>query len=194
MIEKLWKHCGFYPSLWGSVLNVDRILIIHCWMSLIYWMCCRRGKTLYAVYWLEIIDEDIAIKLDNADFRFLHYFAKLDDGFGSGHEQRVGLVAFARRRDAQHFQVEEDVIWQICNEKDLIVIANTPRDIQCAHAHNVPVIVIAIGHYSLQCLSDSNADALLSNFQDTESVECSQFTLYYLLWPSAQVATKREAN
>ena len=116
------------------------------------------------------IEEDVDIKLGNADPGFLQYFAKLDDGgyvggFGSDHEQRDCLVPFAKRRYAQYLGVDEDVI---CNEKDLIIIGDTPRDIQCAHAHNVPAIGIATGHYSLQCLKDANADALLNDFGDIE--------------------------
>eukprot|EP01083_Nonionella_stella_P188567 695323_1 len=116
------------------------------------------------------IHRNVDIKLGNADINFLQYFAKLKDntyigGFGSDHECRNQLIPFAKERYAQYLNID---IEQIDNNTDLIVIGDTPRDVQCAHTHNVPAIAVATGHYTMQQLQQTNAEALLTDFKDCD--------------------------
>ena len=54
------------------------------------------------------------------------------------------------------------------DNNDFIVIGDTPRDIECAHCHNVPAIAVATGHFEIKSLIDANANGVLDDFSDIE--------------------------
>ena len=115
------------------------------------------------------IHENIDIKLGNADPSFLKYFMKTTDdniyigGFGSDDEDRNNLINYAKERYSKYLGVD---INEFNNNTDFIVIGDTPRDIECAHCHDVPVIAVATGHFNMDELKTANPNGLLKDFSD----------------------------
>eukprot|EP01084_Bolivina_argentea_P121309 214961_1 len=113
------------------------------------------------------IHKNVDIKLGNANNNFLKYFPKLNNnyigGFGSDDEIRSNLISFAKERYAKYLNID---INTINNNTDLIVIGDTPRDIECAHVNNVPVVAIATGRFTMEQLQKENPNGLLKDFSD----------------------------
>lgn len=80
------------------------------------------------------------------------FFAAGHGGFGSDHESRAELPAFARRRAGR----AGGEPWP--RERTLL-IGDTPRDIACARADGVRVIAIATGPYAPAALTTADAVA-----------------------------------
>jgi phosphoglycolate phosphatase len=80
------------------------------------------------------------------------FFAAGQGGFGSDHESRAELPAFARRRAG----LADDEPWP--RERTLL-IGDTPRDIACARADGVRVVAIATGPYPAAALGTADAVA-----------------------------------
>uniref|UniRef100_H2YHG5 Uncharacterized protein n=1 Tax=Ciona savignyi TaxID=51511 RepID=H2YHG5_CIOSA len=85
-------------------------------------------------------------------------------GFGSDpHEYRSDLVTVARKRYAEF--LGHDGI----TPNDMVVIGDSPRDIECAHANNVPCVAVTTGIFDREKLT--SADCILEGFKDiSESV------------------------
>ncbi|MDX1565527.1 MAG: HAD family hydrolase [Phycisphaeraceae bacterium] len=49
---------------------------------------------------------------------------------------------------------------------DVVVIGDTPKDIDCAHAHGCVAVGVATGHHSLQELKDAGADLAVESLLD----------------------------
>jgi phosphoglycolate phosphatase len=81
--------------------------------------------------------------------------------FGDDHRDRRDLVPVAisaaeRAGVARH------------SPADLIVIGDTPLDVECAHAHGARAVGVATGPFSVEALSAAGADLVLETLEDQE--------------------------
>ena len=85
------------------------------------------------------------------------------NAFGSDHEHRPQLPAIAQRRASETMGLE------IVGER-LIVIGDTPADIECGRSLGAKAIAVASGHYSVEQLQAHNPYAVFPSLRDTEKV------------------------
>lgn len=83
--------------------------------------------------------------------------------FGSDHEHRPELPAVAKRRAREELGVDLD-------GEDLVVIGDTPADIECGRSLGVRAIGVATGAYSVDELLRCGAYAAFETLADTERV------------------------
>jgi phosphoglycolate phosphatase len=83
--------------------------------------------------------------------------------FGSDHENRPELPAIARQR-------AHDELGVGLRGEDLVVIGDTPADIECGRSLGVRAIGVATGAYSVDELLDCGAYAAFDTLADTERV------------------------
>ena len=96
-----------------------------------------------------------AVGLDPARFRV--------GAFGSDHEHRTALPAVAQRRAREQLGLEVPA-------QRVIVIGDTPSDIECAHAAGARAIAVATGRYSVDELREHGPAAVFADLSDTEAV------------------------
>jgi len=83
--------------------------------------------------------------------------------FGSDHEVRNELPAIAMTR-AQD-------LWGVCFEPDrVVVVGDTPRDVECGRAHGTRTVAVATGRYEAAELEGAGADVVLEDLTDTPAV------------------------
>jgi phosphoglycolate phosphatase-like HAD superfamily hydrolase len=85
------------------------------------------------------------------------------NAFGSDHEHRPELPAIAQRR------ASETLGLSIAGER-LVVIGDTPADIECGRSLGARSIGVASGHYSVEQLRTHNPYAAIPSLADTEQV------------------------
>jgi phosphoglycolate phosphatase-like HAD superfamily hydrolase len=85
------------------------------------------------------------------------------NAFGSDHEHRPQLPAIAQRRFG------ESLGHQVAGEK-VIVIGDTPADIECGRELGARAIGVASGHYSVADLEKHSPYAVFPSLADTEQV------------------------
>jgi phosphoglycolate phosphatase-like HAD superfamily hydrolase len=83
--------------------------------------------------------------------------------YGSDHERRGELPAIAQRRAREALGVS-------FSGRDIVVIGDTPSDLQCGAALGCTAIGVATGMYSLDDLREHRPAAVFSNLADTPSV------------------------
>ncbi len=84
-------------------------------------------------------------------------------GYGSDAEERDELPAIALERARER--------WRIDFEPDrVVVVGDTPRDVQCGRAHGLRTVAVATGSFSAGALQESGPDAVLDDFQDLRRV------------------------
>jgi phosphoglycolate phosphatase-like HAD superfamily hydrolase len=83
--------------------------------------------------------------------------------FSDDHHDRNELVPIAKSR-AETYDVPADAIERV------IVIGDTPHDIECARVSAARCIAVATGGYSMQQLKEAGADEVLPDLADTERV------------------------
>ena len=93
--------------------------------------------------------------IDPALFRF--------GAFGSEHPDRNTLPALALSR-------LEQTLGQSIPKENVLVIGDTPRDIECARHTGLKVLCVATGRYDRQTLAEHHPDYLLDDLSDTEAV------------------------
>ena len=83
--------------------------------------------------------------------------------YGSDNETRANLPAIARQRviDAHGHEF---------SGHDIVIIGDTPFDIQCGQSLGVRAIGVATGHYSVEDLMACGAYAAFEDFSDTAAV------------------------
>ena len=79
--------------------------------------------------------------------------------FGDEGRSRPDLVALALRRCAERFA------WQP-NPKSVIVIGDTPFDVECAHAHGCVAFAVATGLHGIEDLRAAGADVVVRDLSD----------------------------
>lgn len=82
------------------------------------------------------------------------------NAFGSDHEHRPQLPAIAQRRASEVLGLD------IAGER-LIVIGDTPADIECGRSLGARAIGVATGHYSVEQLRKYNPYAVFPSLGDT---------------------------
>jgi phosphoglycolate phosphatase len=82
--------------------------------------------------------------------------------FGSDDSDRRRLPALARRRAQELAGIE--IPW-----RDVLVIGDTPLDVDCARANGAVAVAVATGQHSVEELAAVKPDLLFSNFADVES-------------------------
>ena len=99
------------------------------------------------------------LKLES--FGVLHYFRV--GAYGSDNEDRKALVPVARLRARQF------CVTYIAPERTF-VIGDTPRDIECAKAHDVKAVAVATGNYSMDDLRAHQPDLCFADLGDQRAV------------------------
>ena len=83
--------------------------------------------------------------------------------YGSDHEERDELAEIALRRATE--------TWGVAFEpKDVLVVGDTPRDVQCGQAVGATTVAVATGHHGVQSLVAAGADHVLDDFSETTEV------------------------
>jgi phosphoglycolate phosphatase len=85
------------------------------------------------------------------------------NAFGSDHEDRPELPAIAQRRASETLGLD------IAGDR-LIVIGDTPADIECGRSIGVRAIGVASGHYTVEQLETHNPYAALTSLENTQQV------------------------
>ena len=83
--------------------------------------------------------------------------------FGSDHEVRGELPAVAQRRAREELRVE-------IAGRDVVVIGDTPADIDCGRAIGARAIGVATGHYSVDELRQHDPAAVFADLSPTSDV------------------------
>ena len=103
--------------------------------------------------------EAAAIKLQHFEiWDFFEWGAFSDD-----HHDRNQLVPIARTR-AETYDIPTDAIERV------IVIGDTPHDIECARVAGATSIAVATGGFTMEQLNEAGADEVLPDLTDTEKV------------------------
>jgi phosphoglycolate phosphatase len=83
--------------------------------------------------------------------------------YGSDHEIRAELPAVAQRRARERLGLE-------LAGGDMVIIGDTPADIQCGRPIGARAIAVASGHYSVHALAEHEPDAIFTDLADTDAV------------------------
>ncbi len=83
--------------------------------------------------------------------------------YGSDSEERNDLPALALRRAREHWGVDFE-------PRDVLVIGDTPKDVECGRAHGLTTVGVATGGYDQDDLARSGADHVVLDFSDTDRV------------------------
>jgi phosphoglycolate phosphatase-like HAD superfamily hydrolase len=83
--------------------------------------------------------------------------------FGSDHEVRAELPGIAQRRAREHLGLHVE-------GSAMVIIGDTPSDIDCGRPIGARAIAVATGHYTVDALAAHGADAVFSDLADTEGV------------------------
>jgi phosphoglycolate phosphatase-like HAD superfamily hydrolase len=83
--------------------------------------------------------------------------------FGSDHEVRAELPAIAQQRARERLGVH-------LRGSDMVIVGDTPSDIQCGRPIGARAIAVATGHYSMESLAEHGPDAVFTDLSDTEAV------------------------
>jgi phosphoglycolate phosphatase len=83
--------------------------------------------------------------------------------YGSDHETRGELPAFAQKRARE--ELGADVVG-----RDIVVIGDTPADLQCGNGIGASAIGVATGHYSVDDLRKYPALAVFEDLSATDEV------------------------
>jgi phosphoglycolate phosphatase len=98
------------------------------------------------------------------DLMGLTGFLDLDSGaYGSDHHRRTELAPIAAARAAQRYG-------RAFTGADVVVIGDTPHDIDCGRAAGARTIAVATGPFSADALRAHGADIVLENLADTDAV------------------------
>lgn len=90
-----------------------------------------------------------------------HHFTT--GSFGSDAENRDDLPAVALQRAREAWGVTFPV-------EEVIVVGDTPRDVQCGQAAGVRTLAVATGHHGAGDLREAGADWVVEDFGDTGAV------------------------
>ena len=85
------------------------------------------------------------------------------NAFGSDHEHRPELPAIARRRAGETLGLD------IAGDR-VVVIGDTPADIECGRSLGAKAIGVASGHYTVEQLQSHQPYAVFSSLADTGKV------------------------
>jgi phosphoglycolate phosphatase-like HAD superfamily hydrolase len=107
--------------------------------------------------------EGARIKLERFDLNGYFPFG----AFGSDSEDRNALVPIALARASVHFGKP------VPGGRDVVVLGDTERDIECGKAHGTVTIGVATGGTSAETLARAGADRVFADLSDARAVvEC----------------------
>jgi len=104
--------------------------------------------------------EGAAAKLESVGVDFERFRI---NAFGSDHEHRPELPAIAQRRARETLGLQLE-------GPSIVVIGDTPADIECGRALGARAIGVATGRYSVEELSKHAPAAVFADLTDTEAV------------------------
>ncbi len=84
-------------------------------------------------------------------------------GYGSDAEERNHLPGIALQRAEETWGLRFD-------PEAVVVIGDTPRDIECGQAHGLRTLAVATGSYSAEQLAESGPDHLFEDFAEVDRV------------------------
>jgi phosphoglycolate phosphatase len=98
------------------------------------------------------------------DLMGLTRFLDLEAGaYGSDHHRRAELVPIAAARAVQRYG-------RAFEGTDIVVIGDTPHDIDCGRAAGARTVAVATGPFSADALRTHGADIVLETLADTDAV------------------------
>ena len=102
-----------------------------------------------------------------AQLKLTHY--RLWDSFAMGaygddHEDRNQIAAIARNRGAK-------LLGTKLRGEEVLVIGDTPRDVECGRAIDAKVLAVATGIFSINQLSECKADWVVPNLSEVNAHE-----------------------
>jgi len=92
----------------------------------------------------------------------LHHHFRIG-AFGSDSEVRNDLPELAVRRGRERWRVDFD-------PQDVLVIGDTPKDVECGRAHGLTTVGVATGGYDAEALGDAGATHVVADFSDTARI------------------------
>jgi phosphoglycolate phosphatase-like HAD superfamily hydrolase len=101
-----------------------------------------------------------AAKLKSADLAFDRFRA---NAFGSDHHVRSELPAVAQRRAGE-------ILGHSVPGHDVVIIGDTPADVQCGRGIGARAIGVATAHYTMEQLKEAGAYAVFRDLSDTDAV------------------------
>jgi phosphoglycolate phosphatase-like HAD superfamily hydrolase len=99
------------------------------------------------------------VKLDAANIDIERFQV---GAYGSDHEVRGELPAVAQRRAREQLGVD-------VAGSDVVVIGDTPADIDCGRAIGARAIAVATGHFSIEELAEHKPAAVFEDLSDTRA-------------------------
>jgi phosphoglycolate phosphatase-like HAD superfamily hydrolase len=103
------------------------------------------------------VPDGARIKLTH--YRLMHYFAF--GSYGDRHLTRDEIAHQALCLAREHWDAD-------CCGEDLLVIGDTPLDVQCARAIGARVVAVATGIHSCDELAETKPDVLLADLSDPQ--------------------------
>ena len=105
------------------------------------------------------IEQGARIKLAPFDLNGFFPFG----AFGDDDEDRNKLLPVAVQRYRALYGL--DIDYRSC-----VIVGDTPRDVECARLYGAPCIAVATGPYGFEELARTEADAVMNDLSDIESV------------------------
>jgi phosphoglycolate phosphatase-like HAD superfamily hydrolase len=90
--------------------------------------------------------------------------------FGDAVERRRALLPLARARAEAHYR-------QTFAPESIVVVGDTPNDVDCAHSGGAACLAVATGRFSMAELAEAGADLVLPDLADTEHVRATMLGL-----------------
>ena len=81
--------------------------------------------------------------------------------FGSDNEARNELPAIAIRRAERHWGTRFPA-------EDVVVVGDTPRDVDCGRSHGTRTVAVATGRFGFEALRETEADIVLESLEETD--------------------------
>lgn len=98
-------------------------------------------------------------KLENAGIKEFFKFG----AFGSETYRRVELVEIARVR-------AEKMLDRVVQKNELVLVGDTPRDVECARDTGTSCIIVSTGFYSYEDLKKENPDLLVGSLEEKDKI------------------------
>lgn len=96
-------------------------------------------------------------KLDKVNLKKFFRFG----AFGNMAYRRVDLIDIAKKR-------AEETLHKPLHLSDFFIVGDSPLDISCAKAGNIPVVAVAQGSYSKEDLDAAGADLTLASLEESD--------------------------
>ena len=106
------------------------------------------------------LEEGARLKVDAAGLGFARFRV---GAYGSDHADRPELPAIAARRALERTGLD-------FRGKEIVIVGDTPFDIQCGESLGVRTIAVATGHHSVDELAEHGPDHLFDTLEDTDAV------------------------